>query len=74
LESWFESWIGCSSNIGFEWKFKEGDCHQHVAGNLQAPTADASQDIIMKNGGLKGSSYELHLKWTRLVQLTVNTK
>ncbi|EFC37202.1 predicted protein [Naegleria gruberi] len=44
----------------------------YMQGNLQAPTLDSSQDFISKNGGLRSVSgnYELHLKWTRLV----NTK
>ncbi|EFC35437.1 predicted protein, partial [Naegleria gruberi] len=41
----------------------------YMQGNLQAPTLDSSQDFISKNGGLRSVSgnYELHLKWTRLV-------
>ncbi|KAF0978951.1 hypothetical protein FDP41_002021 [Naegleria fowleri] len=41
----------------------------YMQGNLQAPTPDAKQNIIMKNGGLRqvNGNYEVHLKWTRLV-------
>ncbi|KAG2382459.1 hypothetical protein C9374_005039 [Naegleria lovaniensis] len=40
----------------------------YMQGNLQAPTVDAKQNIIMKNGGIRqvNGRYEVHLKWTRL--------